>query len=110
MIGIIDYGLGNVRAFLNVYRRLGVPVKLVSSKGELKNVDRLILPGVGSFDWAMKRLNVSGMRSALDTLVLQHGVPVLGVCVGMQTMAIESEGGRAWLGRMLGCLVWGSRR
>lgn len=93
MIGIIDYGLGNVRAFENIYRRLNIDVRLVRSAEELEEADRLILPGVGAFDWAMTRLEQSGMNKALNRRVLSDRVPVLGVCVGMQMMATRSDEG-----------------
>lgn len=93
MIGIIDYGLGNVRAFENIYRRLNIDVRLVRSAKELEAADRLILPGVGAFDWAMTRLEQSGMNEALNRRVLSDAVPILGVCVGMQMMATRSDEG-----------------
>lgn len=93
MIGIIHYGLGNVRAFENIYRRLDIPAIRVSDATSLSGCDRLILPGVGAFDWAMIRLRQSGMLDALNRRVLDDKVPVLGVCVGMQIMADQSEEG-----------------
>jgi len=53
----------------------------------------LILPGVGAFDWAMARLNASGMRDTLDDLVINKQVPILGICVGMQMMGRRSDEG-----------------
>lgn len=93
MISIVDYGLGNISAFLNVYKRLNIAAAAARSPEELKGADRLILPGVGSFDHAMELLQRSGMRDSLDDLVLNRGIPVLGVCVGMQIMAERSEEG-----------------
>jgi glutamine amidotransferase len=93
MIGIVDYGLGNLEAFNNIYRRLGIPARRVSLPDELAEVERLILPGVGAFDWAISRLAASGMTAALNSRVLQDRIPVLGVCVGMQIMADSSEEG-----------------
>ncbi|WLR96195.1 imidazole glycerol phosphate synthase subunit HisH [Shinella sumterensis] len=93
MIGIIDYGLGNVKAFLNVYRRLGIASRIVTSTQELAGAEKLILPGVGHFDHAMQRLDGSGMRDALEARVLGDRVPVLGVCVGMQMLADSSSEG-----------------
>lgn len=93
MITIIDYGLGNIQAFVNVYRRLHIPVTVARSAEELQGATKLILPGVGAFDHAMALLDDSGMRPALDDLVLVRKVPVIGVCVGMQILADSSEEG-----------------
>ena len=102
MIAIVDYGLGNIQAFRNIYHRLGIEVTVGQTADELSNASKLILPGVGAFDWAMARLNESGMRERLDELVLRRDVPVLGVCVGMQMMADTSEEGvlpgLGWIG------------
>jgi len=93
MIGIIDYGLGNISAFANVYKYLNIPFKIISSDKELDEITRVILPGVGAFDYAMERLNKSGMKEPLDDLVLEKKIPVLGICVGMQMLAAQSEEG-----------------
>lgn len=93
MIGIVDYGLGNLSAFANIYKQLNLPFKAVKTAADFQLVDKLILPGVGAFDYAMKLLNDSGMRETLDDLVLDKKIPVLGVCVGMQIMANSSEEG-----------------
>ena len=93
MITIIDYGLGNIQAFVNIYKRLNIAVSIASSPEQLYDADSIILPGVGAFDWAMKRLNESGLRKALDELVVGQGRPVLGICVGMQIMAKRSDEG-----------------
>jgi len=106
MIGIVDYGLGNVQAFANIYKRLNIPAQAVRTGVELRAVDRIILPGVGAFDWAMTKLEHSGMRESLDQMVLEAHVPVLGICVGMQMMANGSEEGKlAGLGWIEGEVV-----
>jgi glutamine amidotransferase len=93
MITIIDYGVGNIFAFQNVYKRLDIPTKIARSAADLNEVEKLILPGVGSFDYAMNQLNSSGMREILDELVLDKKVPVIGICVGMQMMGNRSDEG-----------------
>lgn len=93
MITIIDYGLGNIQAFVNVYKRLHIPVTVARTAQELLRASKLILPGVGAFDHAMERLNASGMREMLDELVLVKKVPVVGICVGMQILADSSDEG-----------------
>lgn len=93
MITIIDYGLGNILAFVNVYSRLNIPVAVAKSANDLVNATKLILPGVGSFDHAMQQLDQSGMRQPVEQLVLQNAMPVLGICVGMQMLAKFSDEG-----------------
>ena len=92
-VSIVDYGLGNIRAFYHIYQQLNFQVEVAATAEQLMSAQKLILPGVGSFDWAMDRLNCSGLRDVLDKLVLNKSVPVLGVCVGMQMMASSSEEG-----------------
>ena len=94
MITIVNYGLGNVQAFANIYKRLDIPVQFAQTASDLVGAKKLILPGVGAFDWAMTQLEVSGMGPSLNDLVLNHGCPVLGICVGMQMMARGSEEGK----------------
>ena len=95
MIGIVDYGLGNVLAIANIYKRLEISFTLARTAADLEGATHLILPGVGAFDWAMARLHESGMRARLDDLVLAQRKPVLGICVGMQMMACTSDEGHA---------------
>ena len=94
MIAIIDYGLGNVKAFATVYTKLNIPYKIVRQSNELLDASKIILPGVGAFDYAMQRLEGSGLRDVLNELVLKNKIPVLGVCVGMQMLANSSEEGK----------------
>lgn len=93
MMRIVNYGVGNVRAFFNAYEKLGIPVSMASTPAELKGSTKIILPGVGAFDNAMARLEQSGLRKTLSHLVLDEKVPVLGVCVGMQMLARRSAEG-----------------
>lgn len=93
MICVVDYGVGNIHAFLTRYKRIGIDARRARSAEDLAGASHLILPGVGHFDSAMQRLNASGMRPALETMVLRQGVPILGVCVGMQMLAAGSDEG-----------------
>jgi len=93
MICIVDYGVGNIQAFLNLFKRLGVEARRADSPDALADAVRLVLPGVGHFDHAMQRLNDSGMRPKLEELVLGAQVPVVGICVGMQILAQGSDEG-----------------
>ena len=94
MITIVDYGVGNVQALANIYKRLEIPCLLAKNAADLAGASHVILPGVGAFDWAMARLQASGMREMLDDLVQVQGKPVLGICVGMQMMARGSDEGQ----------------
>jgi len=94
MIAIIDYGLGNVKAFINVYKKLNIPLLIAKQAEDLGKATKVILPGVGAFDYAMQQLEKSGMRAALDEMVLDRHIPVIGVCVGMQMLAGSSEEGK----------------
>jgi imidazole glycerol-phosphate synthase subunit HisH len=106
MIGVVDYGLGNVQAFLTMYKRLNIPAAAVRNQAEVEAATKLILPGVGAFDHAMSLLNNSGMRDAVVASATERAVPMLGVCVGMQMMANGSdEGELAGLGLIQGRVV-----
>lgn len=101
MIAIVDYGLGNVLAFANAFKRLNIEATTARTVDQLRHAKKIILPGVGAFDHAMQRLDQSGMRQMLDELVLHERKPVLGICVGMQIMGTSSDEGvlpgLAWL-------------
>lgn len=93
MIGVIDYGLGNIQAFLNIYKRINIPAQAVATPEAVRAAEKLILPGVGAFDWAMRRLNESGLRDAMEEKVVDGRTPVVGICVGMQMLANRSDEG-----------------
>lgn len=94
MIGILDYGAGNVLAIKRIYDNLKIQNKLVKSEGDFIDVSKLILPGVGSFDSVMSKLTSSGLVDELNRCVLTKQIPVLGICVGLQVMANRSEEGK----------------
>jgi imidazole glycerol-phosphate synthase subunit HisH len=93
MISIVNYGLGNIKAIQNVYSKLNIPAKVVSNSNELKGSKKIILPGVGAFDFAMEKLKNSGMFDDLNELVVNQEIPVIGICVGLQMMTKSSEAG-----------------
>ena len=93
MIGIIDYGLGNIKAFSNIYKSLDIKYKIVQKSEELKDITKIILPGVGAFDDAMNKFNESGLRDGVEKMVLNEKKPILGICVGMQILAESSDEG-----------------
>jgi glutamine amidotransferase len=93
MIKIVDYGLGNIKAFANIYHKLSIPFAIAKTAKELADASKIILPGVGAFDAAMQLLNDSGMRETLDRKVLEEKIPVVGICVGMQILARSSDEG-----------------
>jgi glutamine amidotransferase len=95
MIAIVDYGLGNIGAFANMYKRMSIATRFAKVAADLEGASHVILPGVGAFDHAMELLDGSGMRAPLDALVARGEVPVLGICVGMQILADGSDEGSA---------------
>ncbi|RDI41051.1 imidazole glycerol phosphate synthase subunit HisH [Falsibacillus pallidus] len=90
MIGIVDYGMGNLFSVDKALERIGVPHFISSKREELESADGLILPGVGSFKDAMHILKETGLAAFLDGYV-QSGKPLLGICLGMQLLFEESE-------------------
>ena len=93
MIGIIDYGSGNVHAIATIYKNLNIRCQILTKPEDLNKADKLILPGVGAFDAVMQQLIDSGIKKELNNLVLNKKVPILGICVGLQVMGDGSEEG-----------------
>ncbi len=94
MIGIVDYGMGNLRSVFNAFEYLGVGVRICSNPEDLNRVDRIVLPGVGAIGQCISKLNESGFSESLQEQVIKLAKPTLGICLGMQVMAKQSfEGG-----------------
>lgn len=93
MITIVDYGMGNLGSIQNMFKYIGVKSKIESDPDKIKNASKILLPGVGSFDTAMKKINESGLKEVLNEKALKEQVPVLGICLGMQLLTNESEEG-----------------
>jgi len=99
MIGIVNYGIGNVGAIENMLRRLGAEVKIAATPDELENADKIVLPGVGAFDAAMEAIGDQGWIPVLLDMVEVQLKPILGVCLGMHLWTGRSEeGSREGLG------------
>lgn len=93
MITIIDYGMGNLGSVHNMFKRIGAESKVTSDLDEVASATKILLPGVGAFDNAMNRINSSGLRDILDKKALEEGIPILGICLGMQLLTRGSEEG-----------------
>lgn len=93
MIGVIDYGIGNIGSILNMLKKIGVQAKSVKTIEEVEKVDKLILPGVGSFDSGMQKLKASGLIESIIKHVNIDNKPLMGICLGMQMLGRGSEEG-----------------
>jgi glutamine amidotransferase len=102
MIGILNYGSGNIKAFSNIYKSFGISIRIIEDKNDLEGVSKIILPGVGSFDRVLEKLRSAAFFNLLEDLVLNKEIPILGICVGMQIMAQRSDEGvckgLGWIG------------
>lgn len=94
MITIVNYGMGNLGSVQNMFKRIGVRSEIVDEPSKLAQASKILLPGVGAFDQAMKRINESGFREVLDQKALLEKVPMLGICLGMQLLTRGSEEGK----------------
>ena len=90
-IAIIDYGMGNTGSVANALKKLGANVFLSSKYQGLKTASAFVLPGVGAFPQAMENLHKLGLVDYLTEAVIEQKTPILGICLGMQLMAMASE-------------------
>ena len=92
MISIVNYGVSNVGSMLNMMKKLGIPAEAISTPEEVERASKIILPGIGAFDHGMTALMEMKLAEPLKARV-RDGVPLLGVCLGMQMLASGSEEG-----------------
>lgn len=95
MITVIDYGMGNVGSIRNMLSRIGFDAVVTCDLDQIRAASKLILPGVGAFDRAMENLHKLGLVDLLGRRVLEEGVPILGICLGMQLFSRRSDEGEA---------------
>ncbi len=89
MIAIIDYGVGNLFSLLSSFKRIGEEAVVTSDKAEIEKADKIILPGVGAFQDAAKKLRESGLDEVVKQQV-KKGKPLMGICLGMQLLFEKS--------------------
>jgi len=93
MIGILDYGLGNIYSVSNAFEYLNCRYKIVNSAQDISKMDSIVIPGVGNFKHGVESLERQEILSEINDFALIQKKPVLGICLGMQLMASKSEEG-----------------
>jgi len=93
MITIVDYGLGNLGSIQNMFKHIGVKARIESDVDKIKSASKILLPGIGSFDTAMEKINKKGLKEVLHEKAIKEQIPVLGICLGMQLLTSSSEEG-----------------
>lgn len=93
MIVIVNYGMGNLGSILNMLKKIGAEAVISSEIHDIKKADKLVLPGVGSFDNGMKNITDLGLLPILNERVMEDRTPVLGICLGMQLFTKKGEEG-----------------
>ena len=91
MIAIIDYKMGNIKSLENALSFLGCESCVTNQAEKILGADKIILPGVGAFDVAMKNLQKNNLVETLNTAVFEKHIPILGICLGMQLLASRGE-------------------
>jgi glutamine amidotransferase len=94
MIVVVNYGMGNLGAIVNMLHKIGVEAMLSSSVTDIERADKLILPGVGAFDSGVRNLNEMGLINILTMKAVEEKIPILGICLGMQLLTKRSGEGK----------------
>lgn len=94
MITIVDYNVGNLLSISNMFKKIGQKDVLISNRAEdIQKAEKLVLPGVGHFDYGMNSLKTSGLVEILHQRVVRERTPILGICLGLQLMTQGSDEG-----------------
>jgi glutamine amidotransferase len=93
MVTIIDYGTGNLGSIQNMLKKIGCKSIITSNINEIENSEKLLLPGVGKFDFGMQQLIDRNILEVLNKKVLIEKTPILGICLGVQLFTQKSEEG-----------------
>lgn len=93
MVLVVDYRMGNIGSILNMFKRINVKAIVSSDAREIERAEKIVLPGVGSFDVGMRNLRSMGLIDPLRARVVEQRIPLLGICLGMQLLAKSSEEG-----------------
>ena len=106
MIGVTDSKICNIFSLTNMLKHIGAEYKIISGEKDFVGVDKIILPGVGSFPKAMENLSKFGLIDPIKAAAADN-VPILGICLGMQLLFEQSEefGASSGLGLIPGCVV-----
>ncbi len=94
MIVVVNYRLNNIGSILAMFRKVGVEAIETSNAEDIRRAEKIVLPGVGSFDFGMRNLHEMGLAPALNEAVLEHRKPILGICLGLQLFTQSSDEGR----------------
>lgn len=91
MIGILDYGVGNVQALLSAFNALSIPARRLLNQEDINQVTHLVLPGVGNYGKAINLFSKFALRDWVEFSVVEKKTPILGICLGYQMMCVSSE-------------------
>lgn len=108
MITVIDLKIGNINSVSRALKYIGIKHQISDTAAEISKAEKLILPGVGNFTEAAKRMKYLGLDGVLKEMVLDNKVPILGICLGMQLLASfgEEGGGAQGLGLIKGRVIY----